>query len=161
MYKRILVPTDGSHLSEEAVAAAVALAKAIGARVVAFHVAPEVQDPGLDAWAHRNPSFREDMIKAFEEQAMAYLQAAKNLALRAGVPCECRYIWSASPAEEIVKAAAETRCDLIFMGSRGKGQSPEALLGSVAARVVALGRVPVLLHRGAARRAKAHRGRAS
>jgi nucleotide-binding universal stress UspA family protein len=160
MYKRILVPTDGSRLSEEAVAAAVALAKAIGARVIAFHVAPEVPDPGLEAWAHRNPSFRDDMVRAFEEQAMALLEVAKNLALRAGVPCECRYIWSPSPAEEIVKAAAESRCDLIFMGSRGKGQSPEALLGSVAARVVALSRVPVLLHRGGARRAKARTKRA-
>lgn len=155
MYKRILIPTDGSPLSEEAAAAGIGLAKTLGARVIAFHVAPEVPDPGLEAWAHRNPAFREDLVKAFESQALAVLRTIKDRALKAGVPCECRYIWSPSPPEEIVKAAQEHRCDLVVMAARGKGESEEAFVGSVTARVVALSRVPVLVHRNAARRRQA------
>jgi nucleotide-binding universal stress UspA family protein len=52
MYKHILIPTDGSRVSEEAAAAGIELARVLGARVTARHVVPESGAPSLDRWAH-------------------------------------------------------------------------------------------------------------
>lgn len=51
MYKHILLPTDGSALSRQAVAAGIGLARALGASVIGMHVLPHAQGParGVDA----------------------------------------------------------------------------------------------------------------
>jgi nucleotide-binding universal stress UspA family protein len=52
MYKHILVPTDGSELSRSAADAAVALAKALSARVTGMHVVPSRPFSALESWIH-------------------------------------------------------------------------------------------------------------
>ena len=57
MYKHILIPTDGSRLSEEAAATAIRMAKSLGARVTVLHVVPEPSTSGIDAWTHDDEQF--------------------------------------------------------------------------------------------------------
>jgi nucleotide-binding universal stress UspA family protein len=147
MYSHILVPTDGSRLSEEAAAAAIRLAKIVGARVTAFHVAPEIPPIELEAWARHDEKFVEHLEKAFDRQGHGYVAKVKELAGKAGVACGVHYARAASPAAEIVLAALQRRCDLIFMGSHGMGETADPLLGSVTAKVLAMGKIPVLVHR--------------
>lgn len=147
LYRHILVPTDGSKLSVEAAEEAVRLARVLGACVTAFHVAPEIPPIELEAWARSDERFVEHLENAFEKQARGYLARVKQLAREAGVPCDVHFAHASSPAAEIVVAAKQRHCDLIFMGSHGMGESADPLLGSVTARVLAMGTVPVLVHR--------------
>jgi nucleotide-binding universal stress UspA family protein len=147
MYRHILVPTDGSKLSGEAAAEAVKLASLLGARLTALHVAPEIPPIELEGWARRDERFIEHLEKTFEKRSRAYLARVKDLADEAGVRCEVHYLHAASPASEIVIVATERGCDLIVMGSHGMGADADPLLGSVTAKVLARGSVPVLVHR--------------
>jgi nucleotide-binding universal stress UspA family protein len=65
-YRHLLLPIDGSKLSEEAAAAGIALAKALGARVTALHVLPEPATSGLEVWVHGDEEFEERLDKTFE-----------------------------------------------------------------------------------------------
>ena len=147
MYRHILVPTDGSPLSDNAAAAAVKLARLVGARITALHVVPDVPPIELEAWAHRDELYIEHLEKAFAKRAQAYVAKVKALADKAGVPCETHYMRAASAASEIVVTAAARKCDLIFMASHGMGDAADPLLGSVTAKVLARGTIPVLVHR--------------
>ena len=72
MYKHILIPTDGSPLARAAVAAAVKLAKSMGARVTGFHAAPPatpVEYKGLMPIGYRDPA----------KAARVIAEAARNI----------------------------------------------------------------------------------
>jgi nucleotide-binding universal stress UspA family protein len=149
MYRHILVPTDGSVLSDQAAAAAVDLAALMGARITALHVVPEIPAIELEAWARHDERYIEHLEKAFEKRAMMHLGKVRELADKARVTCETVYLHAASPASEIVITAGDRKCDLIFMASHGMGEAADPLLGSVTAKVLARGRIPVLVHRTA------------
>lgn len=150
MYRHILVPTDGSPLSDEAAAEAVRLARLLGARVTALHVAPEIPPIELEAWARHDERYIEHLEKAFEKHARAHVGRVRDLAEKAGVPCDVLCMRAASPASEILLAAKERRCDLIVMGSHGMGDAADPLLGSVTAKVLSRGTITVLVHRARA-----------
>ena len=78
-----------------------------------------------------------------EEGELRMAEAGQKLAA-AGIPCTQRVLVG-PVAERIIEHAAQTRCDLICMGSRGLGNIGRALLGSVATKVLHLAKVPVLL----------------
>ena len=149
LYRNILVPTDGSALSEEAANAAVRFAGVVGGRLTALHVLPEIPAIELEAWARNDEKYFEHLEKAFEKRAEAHLAKVKRLADEAGVPCTTVFVHAASPASEIVLTARNFKCDLIFMGSHGAAADP--LIGSVTAKVLARGTIPVLVHRAHAR----------
>jgi nucleotide-binding universal stress UspA family protein len=71
----------------------------------------------------------------------------EQAATKAGVTCRTRHLRSLSPADAIVAVAESDKCDLIVIGSHGRGAFRSLLLGSVTARVLALCAVPVLVHR--------------
>jgi nucleotide-binding universal stress UspA family protein len=149
-YKHILLPTDGSPLSDQAVKAGVALAQALGARVTALFVAPAptplVFEGGLPV-AYMTP---EEHGALSERAAARYLGVAEKAAKAAGVPCECASVTSDYPAEAIVDAAGKRHCDLIVMASHGRRGIKALLLGSETSKVLAHAKVPVLVHRGRA-----------
>jgi nucleotide-binding universal stress UspA family protein len=147
MYKHILLPTDGSSISEEAAAAGIDIARAFGARVTALHVIPDPVLPGLESWAHHDAGFAERLSQVLEKRGTLYLETVRDAARRAGVPCECQLARDTSPHAGIIAAARDGDCDLIVMASHGRRGSDGALLGSETVKAATLGTVPVLVHR--------------
>ena len=164
MYKHILLPTDGSPLSESAAAAGIELARKIGARVTALHVVAEPQMPGLENWSHHDKNFPEHLAKALERHAEGYVEAVRDEARRAGVPCDGVLARSPAPDREIIAQAESRGCDLIVMASHGHKGTESVLLASVTLSVATLGKIPVLIHHArkeAARGTNGKRARAA
>jgi nucleotide-binding universal stress UspA family protein len=154
MYKHILIPTDGSKVSEEAAAAAIELARALGARVTAVHVVPDSTASALDRWAHHDPKFETKLDQVFEKLGAVYLETIREVARGAGVRCDCRLLHGDSPYEAIIAASLDEGCDLVVMASHGRKGDSAGVLASETVKAATLGAVPVLIHKKA-RAAKA------
>ena len=144
MYKRILVPTDGSEITSKAVAAAVSLAKLTGAEVVAL----AVKEPFPYAAVTEMQTLGPDEFSAAQERlAAAHLQSAKQACADAGVPCKAISQEAVLPWEGIVAQCTELGCDLIVMASHGRRGVAALLLGSETTKVLTHTKVPVLVVR--------------
>jgi nucleotide-binding universal stress UspA family protein len=147
MYRKLLIPTDGSPVARRAVLSGIRLARALGARVTALHVTPPVvplQYRGLIPVRYVEPETR---ARAIEQSARRHLAYAERAARAARVPFRGITIVSDFPAEAIVAAAQREKCDLIFMGSHGRRGFHSSLLGSQTQKVLSMSRIPVLVHR--------------
>ncbi|UOD51094.1 universal stress protein [Orrella daihaiensis] len=148
MFKKILIPTDGSALSAQAANAGVSFARSVGAEVVALYVGqPFAATIGFDGMAAAYAITDEDYEKASAEQAKKYLQAVVDRAETAGVKVSSESVTNFNVADGIVDAAGKHGCDLIFMGSHGRSGLSRLLLGSVTAKVLSLAQVAVLVYR--------------
>src|SRR3954454_9798691 len=102
MFKNILIPTDGSPLSQKAVVQGVALAKSVGAKVTAFFAAPPatpiVYRDHLPV-GYATPSEHDEMIR---ETAAKYLGVVERVAKKAGISCESVHATSDYPEEGIL-----------------------------------------------------------
>ena len=136
MYKRILVPLDGSALAEAVLPHAQELAQCCGAELVLLRVAVApgfVIDP-VEAWA------------AAVEEAKDYVSGrAKTLEGR-GLKISAKARWG-DPAEEMVAYAHQEHIDLIAMATHGRTGLKRVALGSVAEHVLRRTPTPVLLVR--------------
>lgn len=160
MYKRILLPTDGSLLSRQAVAGGILLAKNCGASVVALHVIPIPHADELEAWMHHDPLYAAHRQALFEKFADLYLAFAASSALAQQVPCVCHKVAANEPYAAILVAAEQSNCDLIYMASHGWKAGAAQLLGSQTVKVLHYSRIPVLVHKpgwpGASRNFSSH-----
>ena len=147
MFKNILVPTDGSPLSQEAVRKAVAFAKEAGACIVAFYAKPEAPMPQYIEGIQVDKLIQDQYEKSAEEQAMKILGFAEGLCRDAGVACTTSKVSSDSPYEAIIDAANANGCDLIFMASHGRRGISGLLLGSETSKVLTHSKIPVLVFR--------------
>jgi nucleotide-binding universal stress UspA family protein len=147
MFKHILIPTDGSRLSNEAAEAGVRLAKALGARVTAVFAAPTATPIVYKAMLPVGYGTTGEHKKAIERAAAACLGAVEKAARAARVPCDTLTVTSDYPADAILATAKKRRCDLVFMASRGHRGLKGALLGSETQKVLAEGKLPVLVYR--------------
>lgn len=151
MFKNILLPTDGSKASEEALRKGVLFASQLNARVFGLYVIPE-PTPGdiWDVWSPEDSEEGKVFRARFESQlecvARNYLKIIEDLAKESGVSCETLYLKGVSPSEGILKVAKEKGCDLIFMASHGR-TGIRAVIGSVTLKVLAASEVPVLVYR--------------
>lgn len=147
MYKRILLPTDGSPSSRKAIKQGVAFARAIGAKVVGFFSPPDFRtamyEPYFPTAYVAAADFEESAKKAAEKQ----LRVIRAAAEAAGVPYEECYAVSVAPWEAIIDAAKKRKCDLIFMGSHGRRGIAGLILGSQTQRVLTHSKIPVLVTR--------------
>ncbi len=147
MYRKILIPTDGSTLSEVVAAAAIDFARDAGAAVVGLATAPVFRRP-LTASAIDDQSQTEsDHLVKTNRTLDKHLAAIEHCARVANVPFEGRKTMSDDPARDIVDAATEARCDLIFMGSHHRRGLARLLHASVTAKVLELSALPVTIHR--------------
>jgi nucleotide-binding universal stress UspA family protein len=128
MFKHILLPTDGSELSRQAVAGGILFAKSCGASIVALHVIPVPHPDLLEAWLHHDAQFTEHRHALFEKFADLYLASVVGGAQVRQLPCECRYMASHG-----------------WKGGGGVAQ----LLGSQTVKVLHYSQVPVLVHKAA------------
>ena len=146
MYKHMLIPTDGSKLSQRTIAAGVKLARALGARVTGFYAPPPatpLEYKGLLP-AYIDP---EKHARAIEKATQKHLEEIERAARAAGVPCKTASAISDYPADAIVAAAKRHGCDLIFMASHGRRGFRDSMLGSQTQKVLAQSKVPVLVNR--------------
>jgi nucleotide-binding universal stress UspA family protein len=137
--KTILVPSDFSDCSDEALRYALELARRFDARIHLLHV---VQDPITQPWAAEGfsvPVF--EVVEQWQKQAEERLRAAVPEADRARVTVVSVV---ASPYAEILDYAGAHDVDLIVMGTHGRGGVSHMLLGSIAERVVRRAPCPVL-----------------
>lgn len=144
MFKKILLPTDGSELSTKAVQGALKMASQLGASVVGMTVVEpysystlsEYRPETLEAFEARN-------AQAAEQRLAPVAQAAKDV----NVPCETTTVKSFSPYEAIIDTAKKFGCDVIFMASHGRRGLSAVLLGSETQKVLTHSNIPVLVYR--------------
>lgn len=147
MYKHILIPTDGSALSGEAINEAIALARKLDARVTGFYSPEQYEVLAYGEYFPPNLISKADWEQRSKQTAEKFLAPIEKAAKAANVPYEGYYKESITPWQAIVDAAADRKCDLIFMASHGRTGLPGLVLGSQAAKVLSHSSVPVLVHR--------------
>ncbi len=147
MFKNILVPTDGSDLSQETARRAVSFAREAGATITAFHAKPEHSMPyyveGVGVQSPTQSAYDE----ADEQQSQEILGYIEKLCHEAGIAFTKRSLTSNIVYEAIIEAATEGACDLIFMASHGRRGLSALLLGSETTKVLTHSKIPVLVYR--------------
>lgn len=145
MYKRILVPTDGSDVSAVAEQAAIAFARAHGSEIVALSVAQTYPAyAAAEASMAVDPNLDNQALRGAAERAVDRVRA---VAASAGVPCTALTVFAHSPSDAILDSAREQACDLIFMGSHGRRGLSRLLAGSETQKVLAGAEIPVMVMR--------------
>ena len=140
MYKKILVPLDGSPLAEAVLPHAQALAKSEGAEIVLLGVPVT---PSLEFLA-RNPGLASKVIEDTEKETEAYLESEVAKLEHEGT--KVTSIMREGPIPEmILKVADEIHADVITMSTHGRSGIQRWLMGSVADRVVNHSHIPVML----------------
>ena len=148
MFKHLLIPTDGSELSEAAIQAGVQFAKSINAKVTGFYALPKFRMLvyGPDGITDRRQDFA-DFEKDWKGRADRFLAVIMQAAKTADVPCETALQASDHPYEAIIAIAKEKGCDLIMMASHGRSGVQAFLLGSETQKVLTHSKIPVLVFR--------------
>jgi nucleotide-binding universal stress UspA family protein len=145
MFKHLLLPIDGSKLSEAAVQKGVEFAKSLNAKITGFYVMPEYH-----ILAYRTEMVedtREEFARDCRTHADQYLAVVETAAKAAGVACDIAVATSDHPYEAIIKAAHDKNCDLIMMASHGRRGIQGLLLGSETQKVLTHSKIPVLVYR--------------
>ncbi|WP_034294390.1 universal stress protein [Herbaspirillum sp. RV1423] len=145
MFKKMLVPTDGSDLSNRAARAAIEFAKDNGSAIVGLSVA-EISRYFPISLISGGGDFTL-LADSIRQQARDNVEIIKNLAEKAGVPCEVHTTESGNPSDEILTAAQTYGCDSIFMASHGRTGLDKLLLGSQAQKVLVYSKIPVIVFR--------------
>ncbi len=140
MYRRILVPVDFSEHGRRAMEHAVALARAVGAEVVLFHAFERPTPPKMPATDAKLRAYLAEAVEDARTRLTHLAAAQEGVGVRA-LTVEGR------PAEEILAALRDEACDLVCMGSHGRGALAEVLMGSVTERVLHHAPCPVLVVR--------------
>lgn len=145
MHRHILIPTDGSVLSQAAVEYGVALAKSVGAKVTILTVSAPFHIFAV------GPVMVTDTPEQYAKRVAAlvtrYLDGAKEVASAAGVNCETEHVEHEHPYLAIISMAATKSCDLIVMASHGRRGMSAIVLGSETAKVLTHSTIPVLVVR--------------
>ena len=147
MYERILVATDGSPLSDKAVAHAMDLAKLAGASLIALKVIPRYPRSYLEGGATVELSEIKRIEAQWADQAQAVLNKIKADGKAIGVSVKTSVAKSDLIAESIITAAEKQNVDLIIMASHGRKGIKRLLLGSETQHVLTHSKVPVLVLR--------------
>ena len=148
MFKHILLPTDGSKLSDRAVTRGIELAKAVGARVTAMHAIPEFRIMADESFVLPTTV---DIKKRYEKEAKArtekMLAKITERAKEAGVKADAVCVMGDIAYEAIIEACKKQKCDVIVMASHGRRGVSGLLLGSETSKVLTHSKVPVLVVR--------------
>jgi nucleotide-binding universal stress UspA family protein len=144
LYKRILVPTDGSEITAKAVQSAVDLARLTGAELLVIGA----KEPfPYSAISEMQPVPPQEFFDAQERIAGAHVKAAMATAQAAGIVCQGHTVEAQHPWEAIIEHARDKQCDLIVMASHGRRGVAALLLGSETQKVLTHSTLPVLVVR--------------
>ena len=145
MYRKILVPLDGSEFAAQGLDHAIELARTCGAPLSLLHVI-DIYPMGME-WA--DASTWNNLVEGWRAQGQSMLAEARAKAQAKGVAAETQLIEfpPGRVADSIVAQAQAQGCDLIVMGSHGRRGMGRMLLGSDAELVLRTSHVPVLVVR--------------
>jgi nucleotide-binding universal stress UspA family protein len=147
MYKRILVATDGSKLSQRAVDHAIDLADLTGADVVALKVVPRYPQTYFEGGVALATAEVARIEKEWQQEAMVAVNAVKSAGQLREVKVKPVTVKSDLVAEAIIATAKRNKCDLIVMASHGRRGLKRLLLGSETQQVLTHSHTPVLVLR--------------
>jgi nucleotide-binding universal stress UspA family protein len=148
MFKKILVPVDGSDLSNVALKQACAFAKEIGAHVVFYYARPGYLPDCISGEVVVGVvAVDVAFIHAMKKKGHDILAKAVQAATDAGIEFEKMSNENNAPYEGIIQAAESKSCDLIFMASHGHRGIAGLLLGSETQKVLTHCKIPVLVYR--------------
>lgn len=147
MFKRILIPTDGSPASSKAIKAGVALAKALGASVTGYHGIVPVPYGYYGEPLYLDPRLAAKAERAILAEGALHVAQIEKTARAAGVPFRSAVARPTTTYEGILGTAKKHKCDLIVMASHGRRGIKGVLLGSVTNQVLTHSRIPVLVYR--------------
>jgi nucleotide-binding universal stress UspA family protein len=147
MFKHLLLPTDGSELSNEALKKGVDFARESGARVTFIHVMPEYVAAAFAEFPAGGQAAFADFMKVTEDSAKSILGAARAAANEAGITCDEAAVRHQQPWRAIIDIATDRQCDLIFMASHGRRGIGALVLGSETNKVLTHSKIPVLVFR--------------
>lgn len=146
MYKRILVPVDGSETSNKALVAALQMARDSGGRVRLIHVVEELAYlSGYEQYG----GYSGELIAVMRETGNKVLNDAMAIAQAAGVEADNLLFdnFGERLAEVVADAAKQWNADLVVVGTHGRRGVGRMLLGSGAEQILRLAPVPVLVIR--------------
>jgi nucleotide-binding universal stress UspA family protein len=145
MYKRLLVPLDGTELSPRSMSQSIELAQQLGATITGFVAEPMAPLPTDSA----NVGSYTATVSAFEERGAEHASRVLRLfeaqAREAGVPFEGHSTQTQNIGQAIVDAATAHSCDMIVMVTHGRSRFAELLRGSNTKAVLARCTLPVLV----------------
>lgn len=146
MYKRILVPVDGSETATKALVAALQLAREGGGQVRIVHMVEGLTPLAIDQYG---AAWSGDIIDTLKKAGQQILSDALEIARAAGVPADTEIFdnFGERLAETVVDAAKRFDADLVVVGTHGRRGMGRLLLGSGAEQIVRLAPVPVLVVR--------------
>ncbi len=147
MFKRILIPTDGSELSERTAQSGVALARALNAKVTGLHVMPLNFALSYGEMVLVDESLEQEMRERARAEGNKYLDRVQAAAASAGVPFERVLSASIFVWKGIVDTALEKGCDLIVMAAHGRRGLAALVIGSETNKVLTHTKIPVLVYR--------------
>ncbi|MCL6529740.1 MAG: universal stress protein [Meiothermus ruber] len=142
MYKRILMPTDGSNCSQQAIREGLEVAKNMGARVTFLYALENISS---SLWiSPESVPYGLELLEDLKRVGSEALSKAAELAQAAGVEAETKLV-EARPVEAILDEAKNH--DLVVMGTHGRSGLDRFMLGSVTEAVLHRSERPVLVLR--------------
>lgn len=142
MYKKILVPLDGSNTAEGVLPHVKALAYSEAAEIVLLNIAA---NPAQE-FAFEDPAIAAVSVAEQGQKAKTYMDKIAGELKSAGFRVSS-HLREGSPATTIIKMAEELGVDIIAMSTHGRSWPARWLIGSVAERVVRHSRIPVMMIR--------------
>lgn len=145
MHKHILMPTDGSELSQKAIDYGMALAKSTGAKATVMTVTAPYHVFAVEPLLVTGTPEQYD--KHATETAEKYLNVATSSASAFGVACQVLHVVHEQPYRAIIDTAVQNGCDLVVMASHGCRGVSAIILGSETVKVLTHSTIPVLVFR--------------
>lgn len=148
MFRRILVPIDGSPTSNRGLEKAIGLASDQTAKICLLHVVDELA-VGADGMMYMPPSYIDEFIRALRAGGKKLLARAEAKVRKRGIEVEAVLLETVGRrvADLIIKQAKKWRADVIVLGTHGRRGLSRVVMGSDAELVVREAPVPVLLVR--------------
>ena len=147
MYKKILVSTDGSDLSQKAANHALELAKVTGASVVAVTVTPSYPVTYLEGSMPINSDQAKEVEAKWRAESQQFVSSIQDAGSKLGVTVDAVIVNNDSISDAILDTAKDTGADLIVMASHGRKGIARLLLGSETQHVLTSSPIPVLVLR--------------
>jgi nucleotide-binding universal stress UspA family protein len=147
MFKKILVATDGSPLSQKAVDCAIDMARAHGAELLAVNVVPRYPTSFFEGAAHLSAEEVGAVERRWAQRAQGLLEDVVERARASGVEAKTATPIDDFVAQALIHVAKKHRCDLIVMASHGRKGIGRLLLGSETQQLLVHSSLPVLVLR--------------
>ncbi|SEG78543.1 universal stress protein [Marinobacterium lutimaris] len=144
MFKRILLPVDGSDGAFEALKVAVEMQKIHDAELMILSVYRHhsLREASMSMVRPREPEHMDDLMQSYSREVA---ESFRKYAIEQGCPGVRAFVKSGHTAKTIVEFAEKNKVELIIMGSRGLGDAETFLVGSVSQKVVGMSKIPVLV----------------